>query len=1268
MRSNLTPAQLGAIDEICEEFEDAFRSGEPLSIESLIPAEWSIIEKSWLLKSLVEIEFELLTKSGADVPTRDYYRRFPGYREELDVVFADAKRQRLPDRIGPYKIHEPIGRGGMGTVYRAEHQNLGRFVALKVLPVGTAFDESALKRFEREMLAIGSLSHPNIVQATDADHRDDVHYLAMELIDGLNLTQLIDLLGPLEIPAACEVVRQAANALHYAHRHGFIHRDVKPSNLMVTSAGTVKLLDMGLASVVDAQRELTDSGQVLGTIEYMAPEQANRATQVDARSDVFSLGATLFKLLTGVSPVDATGADSKVSKLTALIRGELPSIRSLRDDVPNELCAAIDEMLAIEPANRTQSSAEVVEAVTPFCGTARLKEVLHGLVGDSTPVIETQSLRDARISTSVPSIPAKRSENEAPVKAQLRTQRSRLPLVFMACMLAIGAGSFLSSVRNTATPSWNSDDTVASEITDNADGTLVDTNPFDNLPVVEPPNIEVKSKTWKRGPTDTTFHDGLVPFPSVSPIGVKWQLYCTSPTHSFERPEVTWSPDGRWITIGESGCTKLFDFAERKLRKVGPSGALSWSDDAKWIAADKAAAVHFWSPYDLPPHVDPKWNNSNSSGWRPGDDRFGRVNRGEGRIINLQQRDSVVFESLPELSKGVWSPSGEWLAVYSDGKPVRIYRDDGTLEHVLGANMHVPSDIDDFYNVNIHWSPQSDRLAFGSRASVEVWNVDEKVLEPTKPLSRPPRSIRWNPQGSLLAAIEQNGPILIWDNLGRSHRDLEPTEEAFVSIHWTSKKRLVARDEVGKLWLYDFDLAVHVGQHDGPEFGMVGEYSPDNRKLVLSGFDELRFIDFDHVTPAEVDLFEQEQDRFEKNHLRVAWSPHSDRFLRCDQCRGTWIQDLRSGKAEPWLPSVPTIKSLAWNKEGSRLATLTNDGAVQIWANSGGLESIADVNGVSFDWHPNGRHLVVADRQGQCKIWDSQENHTATLTDPFPSSRPRPKVVAFQPDGSSVAIATDEALYSWQWRETRKLTKWSNDGAAKLQWDPSGKWLTTTSPPRRLEVWVRKIRRFTSRATQTLRVFKGKDSVGTLQLPSAPHYGNFALAPDGKVAISIGTAADGIPQSMVVDLVQTEVVAGETLPGSDFESVRSMAWHPSGEWIAVATENGVRVLQPDGSRGWDLDASQHLTDNIAVDFSPDGRWLAVAGKNRIAVWDCSLRQLSRLIFLFPNHEAAVFSPAGELLWHSARATEHIGVAVEDNNKVQRIHDYVDCAAVTGLRP
>jgi serine/threonine protein kinase len=264
--------------------------------------------------------------------------------------------------LGNYTILDKIGAGGMGQVFKAEHRRMKRVVAIKTLPKAFLKDAAAVARFQREVEAAAKLSHPNIVAAFDADEAGGVNFLVMEYVAGSDLSALVKKCGPLNVGKAVNYILQAARGLDYAHKHGVIHRDIKPANLLLDSEGTVKILDMGLArfdsaSNVATQAELTGSGAVMGTVDYMAPEQALSAKHADARADVYSLGCSLYYLLTGRTAYDG---DSLMAKLLAHREQPTPTLGA---EVPEEVQAVFQKMVAKKFEDRFQTMGEVVAAL-----------------------------------------------------------------------------------------------------------------------------------------------------------------------------------------------------------------------------------------------------------------------------------------------------------------------------------------------------------------------------------------------------------------------------------------------------------------------------------------------------------------------------------------------------------------------------------------------------------------------------------------------------------------------------------------------------------------------------------------------------------------------------------------------------------------------------------------------------------------------------------------------------------------------------------------
>ena len=402
--------------------------GETARIEEYLERYPALRAKATAATELILAEYALRLRRGESPSSAEYLSRFPDYADLLrqrlaelsavpgsdDAEFAEgvqvetvatdrsaptpvgvetaspAKADALPESaqdpggmastasgavVPGYEILGELGRGGMGVVYKARHCHLGKLVALKLLPASSQSSREAAVRFQREIKAVGALDHPNLVEAHDAGVQSGVVYLAMKLIDGIDLERLVEQRGPLSIAEACELVRQAALGLHYLHQRGLVHRDVKPSNLMRTPEGTVKVLDLGLARwCVEAEAEhgLTGMGRAMGTADFLAPEQIENAADADARADLYGLGGTLFYLLIGHAPF--AEHKSHFSKLEAQRYKPPPDMQKLRPEVPTELAELVQRLLAKKPEQRLATAAEVATALAPFTGGALLKE------------------------------------------------------------------------------------------------------------------------------------------------------------------------------------------------------------------------------------------------------------------------------------------------------------------------------------------------------------------------------------------------------------------------------------------------------------------------------------------------------------------------------------------------------------------------------------------------------------------------------------------------------------------------------------------------------------------------------------------------------------------------------------------------------------------------------------------------------------------------------------------------------------------------------
>jgi len=384
---------------------------------AMVDPVFEVLKKSGLLTDArLQTRLSELETEGVDLS--DPRKLVRGFIQSGDITTWQAEKLLAGKHkgffLGKYKLLRLLGRGGMSSVYLAEHVLMKRRCAIKVLPSNRVNDSSYLARFHLEAQAAAALDDPHIVRAYDVDHfvdgRSEVHFLVMEFVEGKNLHELVVDNGPLSPMDAAEYIRQSARGLAHAHEEGLVHRDIKPGNLLLDPKGTVKILDMGLARFFEHGDEtsltIQHDERVLGTADFLSPEQAINSHNVDSRADIYSLGCTLYFLLTQHVPFE-TG--SLAQRLMAHQTQDPPEVTKFRQDVPESLLDLMKKMMAKSPANRFQSAKEVSEAFETWIGEnadqAWMEE--HKRQWDSS---RNQSRTDQAVASNGPALPPSTDE------------------------------------------------------------------------------------------------------------------------------------------------------------------------------------------------------------------------------------------------------------------------------------------------------------------------------------------------------------------------------------------------------------------------------------------------------------------------------------------------------------------------------------------------------------------------------------------------------------------------------------------------------------------------------------------------------------------------------------------------------------------------------------------------------------------------------------------------------------------------------------------
>lgn len=986
---------------------------------------------------------------------------------------------------------------------------MDRIVALKVLS-GTKFNGAeAESRFQREIRAVAKLSHPNIVAAFDAGHVDGVQFLVMELVNGCTLSRSVEQHGRLKVADAVCCIRQAAEGLQHAHEQGIIHRDIKPSNLMLVKAdarcsdelgrspqrtqpGIVKILDLGLAGFrasPDGRLDgapavtMTLTGTVLGTVDFMAPEQALDTKRADHRSDIYSLGCTLYFLLTGQT---AYAGETFTQRLVAHREQPIPALHDVRPDVPLELDAVFQKMLAKQPDDRYQSMAEVVDAFRSL----ESRQTFHKL-DDVTEGRLRPDIRDADTEKLLGDRPTNADEG----RSQRRRRNWWLTATMLLVATALTVWRFVGMTDRTehAVPQ----PAVASQSNSNGQTTAPSVTSVEkSVPLT---STVASSRPAQPPQVADSGLPGILQRPAALAGITRWQVESVFPRDKVST--VSWSPDGQLLALGcddrqiriyevrsfrmtqllvghtaridsvdwhptqprlasaaQDGTVRIWDVStgdeQRKIASM-PARFVRWSPDGQHLALACLDRMIRIFPRDeslpaieLQGHTSPPfevcWNHDGTNLASAG---------GTDKTICVWKPDGELQRRIPqedEVLAVAWHPADRWIAGGLRNGRVQLWITDGTAGPVLDGPIAMNA-------TSLKWNRTGTLLAVGgyanSAANIETWTAEGTLATafPTGFLHI--EKVDWSPDGTRLVAGAWESSASVWTADGRLLATLGEPGRQIRALAWkpdgtqlaaapASHPVCVWREDGTHSRVLDTDKGSVVRSlrwtGDGRLF--VACLTP-NRPVLVWTPDQLLEHDF-HPFP----------DQHLPSHIAMDVDPSSQRVAVGG--KGVIrIFDRLGHLQDEWKGHSGQVWCLAWHPHNGTLAASDSEGAVRLWNADGSSREILTARqkiAPALAWHPDGDRLAVGEgtRLWFCNADGSDPQPSETTYGAIQSlSWNRQGLLAMAHQSGAITLSNDRG-------EFRRLCDAPMTSHGLLvAWHPDNRQLAVTCGSGLLEVW-----------------------------------------------------------------------------------------------------------------------------------------------------------------------------------------------------------------------
>jgi len=966
-------------------------------------------------------------------------------------------------RLGDYELLEEIARGGMGVVYRARQMSLNRIVALKVILQGPFSSQDFVQRFQQEAHAVAALRHPNIVAIYDVGEQDGSHFLSLEFVDGGNFADLVRE-RPLPARRAAGYLQIVAQAVEHAHQRGVLHRDLKPSNILLDVFDQPRVTDFGLAKLASQDAALTVSGQVLGSPNYMPPEQAaGKFAETTPASDVYSLGAILYELLTGRPPFQG---DTLQAVLTLVLESEPVAPRYLIPGIPVDLETICLKCLQKDPQRRYPTA--------------------QGLAEDLGRFLDHQPIQARPVSTLE--------------RAWLWScRRPLLAALSVALVLAValGVAGILWEWRQAERHALGEEQQRKIAEQDAAETRL-------NLYAAD---VAVAAQAIENGHPGAARHTlaALRPLPDTPDLrGFEWyylwhrsigEELANLKGHQLTVTCAAFSPDGHWLATGShDGTVRIWNADERAFIKTLPITptavwSVAFSPDGRWLMAGCNENVQLW----------------NATTWQ-------RTAQFPGTLAALSATGNLLATA--ESSPFAWEPAGpvrlyNWqtgrlLGTLDAPGRALAFSADGALLAVAGTNSGIT-----IYDTktravrqawptaeavwSLNFSPDGRRLLSTSwSTNAAVWTVDQ----PTPPAWLVGHSLHvwsasWSADGSTIATTSSDQTVRLWDAItlapllvfhgqasevwcaafrpdgrllatgGKDQNVLLWPTKAAQSVqpvpHDRDYRPIFSPDgrwlvtinphtNSGSLWRTD-DLSL-VNSNLAAGETLITGFSRDGKSVVsfnqdLGGLEFWRPVD----SVAEKSLVLAGLGRNQTNFAYMGMSPAGEYFFAIDAAGLTRIWNTDTGKLWQSLPGpLPPIRNAVLGPEGKSLAvSVTRENAARLYDCATGTERSLPghrdfVSGLAFS--PDGATLATGSMDGTIRLWNTADGATITT---LPGHLQETTDVAFSPDGRTLAsLGKNESLKLWH-LPTRREVYSENDPHAGL-------WLSFSHDGRQLAV------------------------------------------------------------------------------------------------------------------------------------------------------------------------------------------------------------------------